>query len=72
MNYCCRVKSDFANLQEMFVLIVFEKRVEEEVCTGSLLFGVLFVWALAASPLGLYSLWSCSLGRKWKIIIFSL
>lgn len=43
MNYCCRVKSDFANLQEMFVLIVFEKRVEEEVCTGSLLFGVLFV-----------------------------
>lgn len=43
MHFSCRVKLDFANLQEMFVFIFSEKRVEEEVCAGSLPFGVLFV-----------------------------
>lgn len=55
-SHFCRIKLDSANLQEMFVLIFFEKRLEEEACAGSLLLGVRFVFALATIPLELYSL----------------
>lgn len=55
-SHFCRIKLDSANLQEMFVLIFFEKRLEEEACAGSLLLGALFVCALAPIPLELYSL----------------
>lgn len=56
ISHFCRIKLYSANLQEMFVLIFFEKRVEEEACAGSLLLGVLYVCALAPIPLELYSL----------------
>lgn len=51
MSHFCRIKLDSANLQEMFVLVFFEKRLEEDACAGSLLLGALFVCALAPRPL---------------------
>lgn len=51
ISHFCRIKLDSANLQEMFVLIFFEKRLEAEACAGSLLLGALSLCALAPIPL---------------------